>query len=325
MTVRATFKVVLFFCWCAGALAHAQDASILAGGMDLVDNDQHSFAVQLGYAQRLTDYTAVSAEYVNEGHPALHHRDGLAPQFWLHTLVPQRGWSFAAGLGPYFYFDTTPGAGTQAYRNDHGWGVMASASVKYHLASSLYVEAKASRIQGLSGHDSDLLLVGVGYELGTTARADRLENAEPGDNTILVLRSRSIVNSLHSEQSGGGAIEYRRTVNENLELSALLLSEGKVGTLERKGLVTQAWLMRPLTARTILALGAGVYTMRDQINPANPADPAQQDTTHVAPIASVGVRYRFNPALRAELTWSRVITNYHRDADLFLLGLGVSF
>ena len=301
----------------------AQDASILAGTMGVRENDQNSFAVQLGYSQRVGDHGTVSAEYVNEGHPENHHRDGLAMQAWLHTLVPPRGWSFAAGIGPYFYFDTTPGRGTaQVYRNDHGWGAIASASVKYHLASAMYVEMKASRIKGISGHDTDLLLVGFGYELGHTSRALRLENAERGDNTLLLMRSHSIVNSLNSETSSGGAIEYRRTIHENLELSAMLLNEGKVGTLDRKGLVTQAWLMRPLTERTILELGAGVYTMRDKTERDNPA---QEDATHVAPIVSVGVRYRITPSLRAELTWSRVITNYHRDSDLFLLGAGVTF
>jgi hypothetical protein len=323
--MRFNLKVLpLFF---VSSCALAQDASILAGTMGVRENDQNSFAVQIGYAQRLGDYTAVSAEYVNEGHPALHHRDGLSGQFWLHTKVPDRGWSFAAGVGPYFYFDTTVGRGgsqatLQPYRNDHGWGAIASASVKYHLASSTYLEAKASRIKGMSGHDSDILVVGVGYELGATSRATRLENAEAGDNTILLLRSRSIVNSLNSEQSSGGAIEYRRTINENLELSVMALNEGKVGTLDRKGVVTQAWLMRPLTERTILELGGGVYTMRDKTERDNPE---QADTTHVAPIASVGVRYRFNSSVRAQLSWSRVITNYHRDSDLFLLGAGVSF
>lgn len=291
--------------------------------MGVRENDQNSFAVQLGYSQRMGDYTAVSAEYVNEGHPALHHRDGLSTQFWLHTRVPARGWSFAAGIGPYFYFDTTPGnSPAQVYRNDHGWGAMASASVKYHLASSTYVEVKASRIKGISGHDSDILLVGLGYELGQTPRALRLENAEKGDNTILLLRSHSIVNSFNSETSSGGAIEYRRTINPNLELSVMALNEGRVGTLDRKGVVTQAWLMRPFTDRTILSLGLGAYTLRDKLERTNPA---QEDTIHVAPIASVGVRYRITPMLRAELTWSRVITNYHRDSDLFLLGAGVSF
>lgn len=323
MRFNLTPLPLIFVSFLAANTASAQDASILAGSMGVRANDQNSFAVQLGYSQRLGDYTAISAEYVNEGHPELHHRDGLSSQFWLHTLVPDKGWSFAAGAGPYFYFDTTAGQGrSQDYRNNHGWGAMVSASVKYHFASSTYVELKASRIKGLSGYDSDILVAGVGYELGQTSRANRLENAEPGDNTILLLRSRSIVNSFNSERSSGGAIEYRRTINENLELSAMALNEGKVGTLDRKGLVTQAWLMRPFTDRTILELGAGAYTMRDKTDR---TDPAQQDTTHVAPIVSIGARYRFNRTLRAELTWSRVITNYHRDSDLFLLGAGISF
>lgn len=315
--------VPLIFVSCFGhTLARGQDVSLLAGTMGVRENDQNSFAVQLGYAQRLSDRLAASVEYVNEGHPALHHRDGLASQLWLHTLVPARGWSFAAGIGPYFYFDTTPGRGAQVYRNDHGWGALASASIKYHLASSAYVEMKASRIKGLSGHDSDLLLVGLGYEPGQTPRAVHLENADKGDNTLLFLRSHSIVNSFNSETSSGGAIEYRRTIHPNLELSVIALNEGRVGTLDRKGLVTQAWLMRPLTERTILALGVGAYTLRDKLERDNPA---QEDTVHVAPIVSVGARYRITPTLRAELTWSRVMTNYHRDSDLFLLGAGVSF
>ena len=159
-------------------LAHGQDVSLLAGTMGVRENDQNAFAVQLGYSQPVSDHVAASVEYVNEGHPALHHRDGLASQLWLHTLVPERGWSFAAGIGPYFYFDTTPGRSAQVYRNEH-------------------------------------------------------------------------------EQE------------------------------------------------------------RD--------NPAREDTFHVAPIASVGARYRITPTLRAELTWSRVITHDHRDADLFLLGAGVSF
>jgi len=291
--------------------------------MGVRENDQNSFAVQLGYSQRVGDHAAVSAEYVNEGHPALHHRDGLAGQFWLHTAVPERGWSVAAGAGPYFYFDTTTGRSPgQPYRNDHGWGAMVSASVKYHLASRTYVELKASRIKGRSGHDSDILLLGAGVELGATAGAAQLENAGPGDNTLMLMRSHAIVNSFNSETSTGGAIEYRRAVNPNLELSVMALKEGRVGTLDRKGLVTQAWLMRPFTERTILALGVGAYTLRDKQERDNAA---QEETVHVAPIASVAVRYRLTPRLRAELAWSRVITSYHRDSDLFLLGGGVTF
>src|SRR6266571_4212855 len=92
------------------ALCQAQDVSLLAGRLDVLNSAQHSFGVGLGYAQRLGEHAALSAEYVNEGHPALHHRDGLAPQFWLRTATPEQGLSFAFGAGPYYYFDTTSGS-----------------------------------------------------------------------------------------------------------------------------------------------------------------------------------------------------------------------
>jgi len=37
------------------------------------------------------------------------------------------------------------------------------------------------------------------------------------------------------------------------------------------------------------------------------------------------MRYRINDTWRAQLTWSRVITSYDRDSDVFLLGAGMQF
>jgi hypothetical protein len=37
------------------------------------------------------------------------------------------------------------------------------------------------------------------------------------------------------------------------------------------------------------------------------------------------MRYRVSDSLRAQLTWSRVITSYERDSDVFLLGAGLAF
>ena len=67
------------------------------------------------------------------------------------------------------------------------------------------------------------------------------------------------------------------------------MSEGKVDAAERKGASGQVWLLRPFTERTVLEMGFGAYAMRDQ------------------------------------LTWSRVITDYERDSDVFMLGAGVAF
>jgi hypothetical protein len=317
----AFLTLPLFF---VSFLCQAQDASLLAGAMKVDKrSDNHSFAVQMGYSQRMGEHMAVSAEYVNEGHPRLHHRDGLSLQSWLHTATPSNGISFAVGIGPYYYFDTTTGNGSLAdYRNDHGWGLLSSVSAKWHFAHRSYAEARLSRINGRAGHDSTVLVMGMGYELRDLPREVRLSNADPGENLVMLLAGRSIVNSFKSEKASGYGIEYRRTVNPNLEWSVIGMNEGRVGVAERKGVSSQVWLLRPFTERTVLELGAGGYLMRDQVNR---GDVNEDPKTHLAPIATVGIRYRINPTLRAQFSWSRVITDYHRDSDVFLMGAGVAF
>ncbi len=305
------------------ALCQAQDVSLLAGRLDVLNSAQHSFGVGLGYAQRLGEHAALSAEYVNEGHPALHHRDGLAPQFWLRTATPEQGLSFAFGAGPYYYFDTTSGSGSRAdYRNEHGWGTLVSASVKYHLEKRTYLELRLNRVHGRGEHDSTMLLAGVGYELRNLAPEVVRSNAEAGDRMIMLHAGRAIVNSFESETAVAKAAEFRSTLTENAEWSAMLLNEGQVGLVERKGVAAQLWLLRPFTEHTVLEMGGGAYAMRDQVNR---NDVREEPKNHLVPIVSVGIRYRINHTWRAQLTWSRVVTPYHRDADVFLLGGGVAF
>jgi hypothetical protein len=308
----------------AGRTVLAQDASLLAGKMR-ADKDARgtSFAVNVGYTQHLSTYYSVSADYLNEGHPPMHHRDGLGAQFWLHTPLPKQGWSFAAGFGPYYYFDTTTGNGSFTdYRNDHGWGQLMSLSAKYHLDGRSYVEARLSHTHGITDHDSSMLLVGMGYELRDVPRADRLDNADSGDNMVMLLGGRSIVNSFKSEEAVAKGIEYRRTVNPNLEWSVIAMNEGRVGVAERKGVAGQVWLLRPFTTRTVLEMGLGAYAMRDQLDRNDANDDRR---TRFAGLASIGMRWRIDDTWRAQLTWNRVITDYQRDSDVFLLGVGMAY
>jgi hypothetical protein len=234
-----------------------------------------------------------------------------------------RGWSFGAGFGPYYYFDTTRGNGSQdEYRNDHGWGQLMSVNAIYHLHSRAYVEARLSHTHGITSHDSSMLMVGLGYELGSVPRAIRLENADSGDNLLMLLAGRSIVNSLKSETSTSTGLEYRRTFTPNIEGSVILVNEGKVDAAERKGVAAQVWLLRPFTERTVLEMGGGAYAMRDQLDR---TDPHAERENHVAPIVSIGMRYRLDDRWRVQLTWSRVITSYARDSDVFLLGAGLAY
>lgn len=320
MPIRFIFLLLpLFFVsFCVGA----QDVSLLAGAMQ-VQGGARSFGVGLGYTQRMGAHTAVGLEYVNEGHPPQHHRDGLGPVFWLHTAVPSQGWSVAIGAGPYYFFDTTRGAGAGPdYRNAHGWGEQASLSARWHLRTRTYAEARLTHIHGRTGHDSNLLLVGLGYELGEFGPRERERTAGRGDHLLLAQVGRATVNSFRSETATAGALAYHHTLTPNAEWSAMLLSEGRIGHADRRGVAAQAWLLRPFTERTVLALGGGGYLMHDEGNRVAPGAPGG---THLSPLASIAMRWRLGGLWRAQLSWSRVITRYHQDADLFLLGLGQVF
>lgn len=310
---------LLLACGAAGA----QDASLLAGGLTNTKVHERSFAVELGFAQRLSPYFSLSAEYYNEGHPSQHHRDGLTSQLWLHTAVPEKGLSLGLGFGPYYYFDTSTGQGLAAdYRNLHGWGNLVSLSAKYHLEKRAYIEVRANHVHTRGEGDSNGLLIGMGYELRNVPDRERQKTERQGDRLLMVQGGQAIVNSFESERAAAYGIEYRDTVTQNMEWSATALNEGRIGLVQRKGVAAQLWLLRPFTERTVLELGGGGYLMRDRVNR---SDATEESKTHLVPIVTIGMRYRLSPDWRAQFSWSRVITDYHRDSDVLLLGLGKVF
>lgn len=304
-------------------IAAAQDVSLLAGGLNNTKVHERSFALELGFSQRINPNLSLSAEYLNEGHPSKHHRDGLTSQLWLHTAIPERGASYGVGVGPYYYFDTTTGLGAATdYRNLHGWGNVLSVNAKWHLAKRSYVELRANRTKTHGEGDSNSVLIGVGYELQNVPDHIRQRNEMPGDRLLMVQGGQAIVNSFQSERARAYGVEYRDTVTQNMEWSAALLNEGRIGLVQRKGVAAQLWLLRPFTERSVLELGGGGYLMRDRINR---DDATEESKTHLVPIVTIGMRYRFSPEWRAQFSWSRVITDYHRDSDVLLLGVGKVF
>ena len=307
----------------ASSIAIAQDTSLLVGSLDNSKVDTRSFAVQLSFSQRMNDIFALSAEYLNEGHPTRHHRDGLSLQSWLRTPIPEKGASFAIGVGPYFYFDTTTGLGSlDEYQNDHGWGALASVSAKWHLAKRSYIEARFNHVQAKGAGNSNSFLIGMGYELQNVPDRERRRTERAGDSLLLVLGGQAIVNSFESERARAYALEYRDTVTQNMEWSVTALSEGQVGLAKRRGVAAQVWLLRPFTDRTVLELGGGGYLMRDRDDRDSTT---ASSNTRLVPIATIGMRYRVTRDWRAQLSWSRVITDYHRDSDVLLLGVGKVF
>lgn len=182
--------------------AAAQETSLLAGSLGNHKVDERSFAVQLSFAQRMNAVATVSAEYLSEGHPSRHHRDGLAGQGWLHTPARDTCSWFGVGLGPYYYFDTTVGQGAlQEYQNDHGWGVLARVSARWQLSGSSYLEARLNHVYAAGAGNSNSVLVGLGYELKNVPERERRRTERAGDGLLMVLSGQAIVNSFAPERS----------------------------------------------------------------------------------------------------------------------------
>jgi hypothetical protein len=87
--------------------ANSQEFSLLGGEVKNADSRDSSYSWQLEYREAVGDHFAASFSYLNEGHVPNHHRDGHAIQLWGRTDFFNRSLSLAAGVGPYFYFDTT--------------------------------------------------------------------------------------------------------------------------------------------------------------------------------------------------------------------------
>ncbi|NYE61182.1 hypothetical protein FHW58_002334 [Duganella sp. 1224] len=305
----------------AAASVPAQELTGYAGALRVNASHQRTFTGAVSFTNPVNDHLALSLSYLNEGHPTDHHRDGVAAQVWLRTGYNQPGWTFGAGAGQYYYFDTTElhSDGPTKYTNDHGWAGIYSVQATYHYPDSRwYNQVQINRIAP-SGKDATTSLVfGVGYQFNGV-KGDKLHKEDAAtDEAITVMAGQGITNSLDSERARIAAIEYRRAVGRYVDWTVTAINEGNTPQSKRNGVATQLWLIRSLSQTVEIGMGAGFY-----FNAKVPE--AEGQRSHKAGLVSIGGRYHLTRRVVAEATWNRVVSDYHRDADLFLAGLGYSF
>ena len=307
----------------AGAGALAQDLSIQGGALQVSQTHERTFAAAVSYAQPVGDYLALSLSYLNEGHPQRHHRDGVAAQAWLRSHVYQSGLAFGAGVGLDYYFDTSrPAAASgDVYTNDHGWAPIYSLQMSWHDPSRWYAQVQLNRIFPNSSHGKSpttALMAGVGYRFDGV-RGDKLHLDGPStDDTITLLAGQTIVNSFESERSRASSIEYRRALGHYVDWTVTALSEGTSAGSRRNGVATQLWLIRSLNKDVELGMGVGPYAAFE-------VHDVPGTRSHKAGLISIASRYHFTKRVVGELEWHRVVTDYHRDADMLMAGVGFSF
>ena len=303
----------------------------LLGGYGATNNPvQKAGAYQVEYLEGLSEHFAVSVSYLNQGHFIDHHRDGNAVNLWVRTNKLHRQLSLAAGAGGVFYYDTInhgPGTIPQDF---HGWGTMVNASASWYTENRWIFQLRGSWVRGGQSFDTLSALAGIGYQLDAPPVPGPLAEAPPRtetttNNELTAFGGQTVVNiPLPDGRSPAVGLEYRRGLWRYVEFTAGALYEGRNSLIDRYGLTTQLWLAKPfLHDRIALGAGGGTYFAFDKRRGDN--QNGHNGEFFVSEIVSMSGSYRLTPHWHVRATWDRIITNYNRDTDLFLGGIGYRF
>lgn len=321
---RTFFAILLLFSY----QSSAQELNLLAGAMHDSASKENSYAWALDYRHGISENLAFTLSWLNEGHVTRHHRDGQSAQLWARTNIFDRRLSLSAGAGPYRYYDTTGASSGPGFSNDHGWGGIFSVAATYYTRRGFLYELRANRILTAHSIDTTSLLFGVGYQLerpptqGPYAHAPH-QKEKTTENEVAILIGKSVINSFQSESNTAQAIEYRKGLSTHLEWTVGLLNEGDNRLVRRTGLSTQLWAVHEFFGdRLELGVGLGPYfAMGRRRTPI----PGEGQNVHVSAMVSTTAAVRLNSQIFLRGTWNRVVTNYNRDVDVVLVGVGYRF
>ena len=304
----------------------------MMGGAGTPNLRSSSFSWDIDYYQRLYRHLSGSVGWINEGHVIGHHRDGTAAELWLDLPLNKGRYTLSVGAGGYYYFDTQPlGNGDSA--DVHGTAPIYSFAATAYFTDRVFARFLINRINPHNDFHSNTALLGFGYWFGRSKRPTPgklgdapAEAAFVTSNELTAYVGKSVVNVTHSEHAIAYAAEYRRGLARHLDGTISYFYEGDPNLIRRSGLGLQACPVNTFfDGRITLGMGLGVYVYIDNKH----AGPSRQlavgasvNTPAMAPLISptFGVRLSDNWIIRA--VWHRVLTNYNRDSDVFLLGGG---
>ncbi|HOG17787.1 MAG TPA: hypothetical protein PLB96_10640 [Syntrophales bacterium] len=322
--MKKTLSAMLIMVLLASPVA-AEELFVHGGAA--MDTETHNLSGQwsISYVHHLDESAALSLTYLNEGHQPYHYRDSLAAQIWGKTKIPASQFSLALGIGPLVYFDTRVVPLTDRYEDAHGLGVVTSATATWYGLSPLLFQVRLNYITVRDSFDTLAATAGIGYLLDApTAAESRPHPARdferPADEIALYF-GYATLNSAKSETDVAGAIEYRRHFGRHVDWTVTFLGEGDHRPLGRYGITSQLWVLQPFFSdRLELGMGFGPYVARDEYG--------NEDGSRMTALAgniSAMAAWRLSPRVALRAIWSRIVTDYHRDTDVYLGGLSYSF
>jgi hypothetical protein len=139
-------------------------------------------------------------------------------------------------------------------------------------------------------------------------------------NELTLFAGQSIVNTFLSPKARAYAGEYRRGVFPHVDWTASAVYEGDPEIVRRSGVATQVWFVNTFfNDRFTIGAGLGPYIFLDH---KHPASAGSKNPAAIAPLASLTCSVRLNEHWIIRAVFDRVTSNYNRDSDIFLLGLG---
>jgi hypothetical protein len=313
---------------------HASELQVHLGGLHANPGTDQSYSWALEYRRAINDSLSASFTWLNEGHLKDNardsHRDGQAMQLWWHTATPTRGLRYEIGIGPYYYYDTVTATNPDGYANVHGWGLLGGIGASWYFGDRYTGSLRLNRVQAPGATNSTALVAGVGYRFGGGEPRRSDGSAAPLPNAaenmeVDAMMGGTVVNSLSSETGFAKAISLRYSPSRHIGVSLTYLDEGEVdagaaGTGLRAGIAPQVWGHDQLTPRLSVGAGLGPYFATTRLRL-----PDGKQASSLAILVSVTASYAISDRLTGRMTWNRVATDYSRDTDVLLLGLGYRF
>jgi hypothetical protein len=293
----------------------AQDLFLLGGPQQSDNPVANTYSWSLSYTEPLSRHFAASFSWLNEGHVPDHHRDGHVTQLWWQTDRQARV-ALALGAGFYRYFDTVVARTPDHYANGHASGALASVSATFHGSGSWLYQLRAQRVLTRDSVDTTAVLFGVGYRLPEDTAAEVREADRDYHGELMLLGGATIVNSFSSERALASSLEYRYRFGNVVRLSLGLLNEGDARLTRRNGTLLEAWLEPSFfQGKLTLGAGGGGYVAIDRYHP-NP------NGRTIAGVMSMTSSYHFAQRWLGRLSWHRIVSDYDKDADILLVGVG---
>jgi putative Ca2+/H+ antiporter (TMEM165/GDT1 family) len=303
--------------------AHAQELTVAAGATRTQDARDTTYAWLISYSHELSPHLTASYAYRNKGHVPSHHRDGHSVQLWASTAREwdADGFALRAGVGPYRFFDTTAAENPLGYADAHGWGAIYSLAATWRPPGRRWAwELRAEHIRARASFDSTLVMLGATYELdqdGSLRRNAPARTFGPHENEVALMGGQTIVNSFASEGARAYLVEYRRTLAPAVRATLGWVNEGDARLIRRNGAIALVWLEPSFgDDRFTMGVGVGPYVAVDHYAGSEPSVQALIGTT---------LSYHVARAWTARISWYRVSSNYDRDSDIIVAGVGYRF